>query len=97
MVENVWIAFLSGMILGSSCGIMAFAISLINKDNRLRDIIDEKEGRIKDLELQRELLKSEIFRMSKNYKPRKPQPRKRRQKFQKKYSVSSKKNQQKKS
>jgi len=97
MVENVWIAFLSGMILGSSCGIMAFAISLINKDNRLRDIIDENEGRIKDLELQRELLKSEIFRMSKNYKPRKPQPRKRRQKFQKKYSVSSKKNQQKKS
>jgi len=47
--------------------------------------------------LQRKLLKGEIFRMSKNYKPRKPQPRNRRQKFQKKYSASSKKNQSKKS
>jgi len=97
MIDNVWIAFLSGMIVGSSVGIMAFAISLINKDNRLRNTIDENEIRINDLELQRELLKGEIFRMSKNYKPRKPQPRNRRQKFQKKYSTSSKKNQSKKS
>ena len=97
MIDNVWIAFLSGMIVGSSVGIMAFAISLINKDNRLRNTIDENEIRINDLELQRELLKGEIFRMSKNYKPRKPQPRNRRQKFQKKYSVSSKKKQTKKS
>ena len=67
MIDNVWIAFLSGMIVGSSVGIMAFAISLINKDNTLRDTIDENEGRINDLELQRKLLKGEIFRMSKNY------------------------------
>ena len=97
MIENVWIAFLSGMLIGGFGGVMCFSLLLINKDNKLRDIIDENEGRINDLELQRELLKGEIFRMSKNYKPRKPQPRNRRQKFQKKYSVSSKKKQTKKS
>jgi hypothetical protein len=75
MIENVWIAFLSGMIIG---GILSFSIVLINRDNRLKDELGDAESRIKDLELQRKLLKSEIFRMSKNYKPRKPQPRKRR-------------------
>tara|TARA_Y100001938_G_scaffold127568_1_gene180554 strand:+ start:36 stop:302 length:267 start_codon:yes stop_codon:yes gene_type:complete len=78
MIENVWIAFLSGMIIGAVCGVLCFCIVLINRDTKLRDTIDEKESRINDLELQRKLLKSEIFRMSKNYKPRKPQPRKRR-------------------
>ena len=88
MIENVWIAFLSGMIIGGVCGILSFSIVLINRDNRLKDELGDAESRIKDLELQRKLLKSEIFRMSKNYKPRKPQPRKRR---------NYKKNQQKKS
>ena len=78
MIENVWIAFLSGMIIGRVCGILSFSIILINRDNRLKDELGDAESRIKDLELQRKLLKSEIFRMSKNYKPRKPQPRKRR-------------------
>ena len=78
MIENVWIAFLSGMIIGGVCGILSFSIVLINRDNRLKDELGDAESRIKDLELQRKLLKSEIFRMSKNYKPRKPQPRKRR-------------------
>ena len=78
MIENVWIAFLSGMIIGAVCGVLCFCIVLINRDTKLRDTIDEKESRINDLELQRKLLKSEIFRMSKNYKTRKPQPRKRR-------------------
>ena len=78
MIENVWIAFLSGMIIGGVCGILSFSIVLINRDKRLKDELGDAESRIKDLELQRKLLKSEIFRMSKNYKPRKPQPRKRR-------------------
>jgi len=78
MIENVWIAFLSGMIIGGVCGILSFSIVLINRDNRLKDELGDAESRIKDLELQRKLLKSEIFRMSKNYKPRKPQPRLRR-------------------
>ena len=78
MIENVWIAFLSGMIIGGVCGILSFSIVLINRDNRLKDELGDAESRIKDLDLQRKLLKSEIFRMSKNYKPRKPQPRKRR-------------------
>ena len=45
--------------------------SIEKRDTKLRDTKDEKEWlRIKDLELQRELVKSEIFRM-KNYKPKK--------------------------
>ena len=78
MIENVWIAFLCGLLIGGFGGVIALSLVILNKDNKLRDIIDEKEGRINDLELQRKLLKGEIFRMSKNYKPRKPQPRKRR-------------------
>ena len=78
MIENVWIAFLCGLLIGGFGGVIALSLVILNKDNKLRDIIDEKEGRINDLELQRKLLKGEIFRMSKNYKPRKPQPRLRR-------------------
>ena len=48
MIENVWIAFLSGMIIGAVCGVLSFCIVLINRDTKLRDTIDEKEGRIKD-------------------------------------------------
>tara|TARA_B100002019_G_C21231782_1_gene580461 strand:+ start:656 stop:931 length:276 start_codon:yes stop_codon:yes gene_type:complete len=75
MIENVWIAFLSGMIIGSMFGILCFSIVLINRDNKLKDEIGDAESRINDLELQRKLLKGEIFRLTKNYKPRKPQPR----------------------
>lgn len=75
MIENVWIAFLSGMIIGSMFGILCFCIVLINKDTKLRDELGDAESRINDLELQRKLLKGEIFRLTKNYKPRKPQPR----------------------
>ena len=38
------------------------------------------EDEIQRLRATRQILKEEIFRMEKNYKPRKPQPRKRRAK-----------------
>ena len=49
-----------------------------------KDKIAQARDRIKELETTRELLKGEIFRISKNYKPRKPQPRKRRRNYKKK-------------
>ena len=83
MIDTVWIAFLCGMVIGSCLGILTLGFVSINRDTRLRDRIWEKEDRIKELETTRELLKGEIFRISKNYKPRKPQPRKRRRNYKK--------------
>ena len=40
--------------------------------------LQDANDRIQELTTLREILKGEIFRLSKNYKPRKPQPRKRR-------------------
>ena len=39
---------------------------------------EDKNDEIDRLRTTRQLLKEEIFRIEKNYKPRKPQPRKRR-------------------
>ena len=38
--------------------------------------LQDANDRIQELTTLREILKGEIFRLSKNYKPRKPQPRK---------------------
>ena len=80
MIEQVWIAFACGLFLGSIVAILSLGLVSINRDTRLRDTIWENEDRIKELETTRQLLKEEIFRLSKNYKPRKPQPRHRRRK-----------------
>ena len=50
----------------------------MNKDNKLMIELQDANDRIQELTTLREILKGEIFRLSKNYKPRKPQPRKRR-------------------
>jgi len=73
MIENVWIAFGLGIFLGSSIGILSMSIVSITRN---RDSEDE----IQRLRTTRQLLKEEIFRLEKNYKPRKPQPRHRRRK-----------------
>lgn len=75
---EVWIAFGCGLIIGSCLGVGALGLVQLNRRNDLYDKLDEKDGRIEDLTTTRTLLKEEIFRLTKNYKPRKPQPRKRR-------------------
>ena len=73
MIESVWIAFGCGLFIGSAVGILSMSIVSItrNRDN---------EDEIQRLRTTRQLLKEEIFRLEKNYKPRKPQPRHRRRK-----------------
>ena len=78
MVDTIWIAFGCGLLIGSMFGILCLGLVSLNRDNKHRDELDITNGRVADLELQRKLLKGEIFRLTKNYKPRKPQPRKRR-------------------
>ena len=76
MIENVWIAFACGLIIGGSLGILVLALLSAGKTEELyRD--NER------LRQTRQLLKEEIFRIDKNYKPRKPQPRKRRRNYKK--------------
>ena len=89
MIDTVWIAFSCGIIIGSCLGLLCLGLVSINRDTRLRDRIWEQEDRIKELETTRQLLKGEIFRISKNYKPRKPQPRKRRRNYKKNSSKNS--------
>ena len=60
-----------GIILGCMGGVLGLSLF------QVRNVADLK-AEIRDLRLQRQLLKEEIFRLSKNYKPRKPQPRLRR-------------------
>ena len=76
MIENVWIAFTCGLFIGSALGILVLALLSAGKTEELyRD--NER------LRQTRQLLKEEIFRIEKNYKPRKPQPRKRRRNYKK--------------
>tara|TARA_B100002019_G_scaffold189357_1_gene163610 strand:- start:308 stop:571 length:264 start_codon:yes stop_codon:yes gene_type:complete len=77
-MEPVWIAFACGMVIGAAFGILSFSIILINRDQRLERDNEDLEDRVQELIAQRKILKEEIFRLTKNYKPRKPQPRKRR-------------------
>ncbi len=68
MTDVLWV--LVGIIIGSIGGVLS--ISLVSAGR-----FEDKEKEIQDLRTQRELLKEEIFRLS---KPRrgKPQPRKKR-------------------
>tara|TARA_E500000331_G_C16613972_1_gene437081 strand:+ start:53 stop:301 length:249 start_codon:yes stop_codon:yes gene_type:complete len=76
MIESVWIAFACGLLIGSALGILGLALISAGKTEELhRD--NER------LRQTRQLLKEEIFRIEKNYKPRKPQPRRRRKNYKK--------------
>jgi len=75
---EVWIAFACGLLIGSCLGIGAISLVQINRTTRLWDELDVANNRVDELTQQRQLLKEEIFRLTKNYKPRKPQPRLRR-------------------
>ena len=78
MMEPVWIAFSCGIFLGNCIGVLGLGLLYLNKDNKLMIELQDANDRIQELTTLREILKGEIFRLSKNYKPRKPQPRKRR-------------------
>jgi hypothetical protein len=67
MIDTVWIAFSCGIIIGSCLGILCLGLVSINRDTKLRDTIWEQEDRIKELETTRQLLKGEIFRISKSH------------------------------
>jgi len=75
---EIWIAFACGLLIGSCLGIGAISLVQINRTTRLWDELDIANNRVDELTQQRTLLKEEIFRLTKNYKPRKPQPRLRR-------------------
>jgi|TARA_B110000263_G_C15032841_1_gene384865 hypothetical protein len=68
MIDVLWV--LVGIIIGATGGILA--ISLISASK-----FEDGEREIQDLRIQRELLKKEIFRLSKPNRG-KPQPRKKR-------------------
>jgi len=74
-MEAVWIAFSCGIFLGIVLGILILGLVSINRNNKLRDDISDLNGEVEDLRTQRELLKKEIFRITKSGKP---QPRKKR-------------------
>ena len=76
MIEPVWIAFACGLFIGSSIGVLGLALVSAGKNE---DLQRDNER----LRQTRQLLKEEIFRIEKNYKPRKPQPRKRRRNYKK--------------
>ena len=76
MIETVWIAFACGLVIGSCLGILTLALIIAGKNE---DLQRDNER----LRQTRQLLKEEIFRIEKNYKPRKPQPRKRRRNYKK--------------
>tara|TARA_R100001163_G_C5032938_1_gene172694 strand:+ start:210 stop:473 length:264 start_codon:yes stop_codon:yes gene_type:complete len=77
-MEPVWIAFSCGIFLGCCVGVLGLGLLQLNRDNKLMIDLQDANDRIQELTTLREILKGEIFRLSKNYKPRKPQPRKRR-------------------
>ena len=84
-MEPVWIAFSCGIFLGTCVGVLGLGLLQLSRDNKLMIDLQDANDRIQELTTMREILKGEIFRLSKNYKPRKPQPRKRRN-HKKKYT-----------
>ena len=79
MIENILWTLL-GVFIGSIGGILIISLLTSSKTEDLH-------MEIQDLRTQRQLLKEEIFRLEKNYKPRKPQPRKKRYYNQKKNNL----------
>ena len=84
-MEPVWIAFSCGIFLGTCVGVLGLGLLQLSRDNKLMIDSQDANDRIQELTSIRQILKEEIFRLSKNYKPRKPQPRKRRN-HKKKYT-----------
>ena len=84
-MEPVWIAFSCGIFLGTCVGVLVLGLLQLSRDNKLMIDLQDANDRIQELTSIRQILKEEIFRLSKNYKPRKPQPRKRRN-HKKKYT-----------
>ena len=84
-MEPVWIAFSCGIFLGTCVGVLGLGLLQLSRDNKLMIDLQDENDRIQELTSIRQILKEEIFRLSKNYKPRKPQPRKRRN-HKKKYT-----------
>ena len=84
-MEPVWIAFSCGIFLGTCVGVLGLGLLQLSRDNKLMIDLQDANDRIQELTSIRQILKEEIFRLSKNYKPRKPQPRKRRN-HKKKYT-----------
>ena len=84
-MEPVWIAFSCGIFLGCCVGVLGLGLLQLSRDNKLMIDLQDANDRIQELTSIRQILKEEIFRLSKNYKPRKPQPRKRRN-HKKKYT-----------
>ena len=77
-MEPVWIAFSCGIFLGTCVGVLGLGLLQLSRDNKLMIDLQDANDRIQELTSIRQILKEEIFRLSKNYKPRKPQPRLRR-------------------
>ena len=71
-MSNILI-LLIGVFVGTSFGIMSYAFLTLRK-------YGEMEDEIQRLRATRQILKEEIFRLEKNYKPTKPTPRKFRKK-----------------
>ena len=82
-MEPVWIAFSCGIFLGTCVGVLGLGLLQLSRDNKLMIDLQDANDRIQELTSIRQILKEEIFRLSKNYKPRKPQPRKRRRNYKK--------------
>ena len=70
---NNMLVLLIGVLLGSSFGLMSYAFLTLRK-------YGEMEDEIQRLRATRQILKEEIFRLERNYKPTKPTPRKFRKK-----------------
>lgn len=66
---NDILIFIIGVLIGSSFGIMSYAFLTLRK-------YGEMEDEIQRLRATRQILKEEIFRLERNYKPTKPTPRK---------------------
>jgi|TARA_B100001758_G_scaffold94917_1_gene81093 cell division protein FtsB len=71
-MSNILI-LLIGVFVGTSFGIISYAFLTLRK-------YGEMEDEIQRLRATRQILKEEIFRLEKNYKPTKPTPRKYRKK-----------------
>ena len=71
-MDNILI-LLIGVFLGTSFGILSYAFLTLRK-------YGEMEDEIQRLRATRQILKEEIFRLEKNYKPTKQTPRKYRSK-----------------
>ena len=83
MIEQVWIAFGCGTIIGVILGGLSMGLWTLQR-------AEEKNDEIDRLRTTRQLLKEEIFRLEKDYKPRKPLPRRKKYKQKQNYKPNTK-------